>query len=199
MKGTAAPFRSERPARAGEIASNDLDCHVRSADYRIGSSQLGALLRRLVRMTRDQDVAEDCLQSAFVRLEEYRRHTTVDNVVGFLSRAARNIAIDEARKATVRSKTATGVDELLENFRDDRMLQDEALMVRERLSRAHAVLTELPERTRTAFLMHRLTRAKYREIAVELGISVSAVEKHIARASLALASCVEQENCEMEN
>jgi RNA polymerase sigma-70 factor (ECF subfamily) len=157
------------------------------------------LLRSLTRFTQNVDTAEDCLQSAFVRLEEYRRHTPIENAMGFVARAARNIAIDEARKAIVRARSAGSVQDLMENCSADQLLQDEALMVRERLDRARAILTELPERTRTAFLMHRFTRAKYREIAVELGISVSAVEKHIARASQALATSLEQEDHEMEN
>jgi len=156
------------------------------------------LLRSLTRFTQNHDTAEDCLQSAFVRLEEYRRHTPVENTMGFIARAARNIAIDEARKSMVRARSAGSVQDLIENCSLDQPLQDEALMARERLSRAQAVLTDLPERTRTAFLMHRFTRTKYREIAVELGISVSAVEKHIARASQALAASVEQEDQEME-
>jgi RNA polymerase sigma-70 factor (ECF subfamily) len=40
--------------------------------------------------------------------------------------------------------------------------------------------------------MHRLDGRKYREIAVMLGISQSAVEKHIAKASLLLAGSIEE-------
>lgn len=151
------------------------------------------LIRSVSRVTRDDDAAEDCLQAAFVRLEEYRRHKVVDSDVRFLARAARNIAIDEARKSRVRASSAGDIRVLLENYQNAQPLQDEVLLARERLSRARAVLASLPERTRAVFMMHRFTRAKYREIAVELGISVSAVEKHIARASLALADSVERE------
>jgi RNA polymerase sigma-70 factor (ECF subfamily) len=39
--------------------------------------------------------------------------------------------------------------------------------------------------------MHRLDNLKYREIAEKLDISQSAVEKHIARAALALTEWME--------
>ncbi|MXO73261.1 RNA polymerase sigma factor [Alteraurantiacibacter buctensis] len=152
------------------------------------------LIRSLRRFTRDADVAEDCFQSAFVRLEEYRRTQEVQSDVRFLARAARNIAIDEARKRRVRSDMAPDVRSMIEDTHGTQLPADEVLVVRERLNRAREVLDALPERTRTIFLMHRFTRTKYREIAEQFGVSVSAVEKHIAKAAQALARSVEHEN-----
>lgn len=156
----------------------------------VSATERRSLLRRLTRLTRNEDAAEDCLQAAFVRLEEYRRHTPVDNVMGMLSRTARNIAIDEARKAQVRASPDCSAD-LLDNYRDESPLPDEVLIARERLCRARAILDALPERTRAAFMMHRFSGLKYREIAEQFGVSVSAIEKHIARAAHALASSVD--------
>jgi len=156
-----------------------------------------ALINRMRRFTRDQHAAEDCVQSAYVRLEEYRRDNVVESDIRFLARVARNIAIDEARKSTVRTSSAADIRAILKETEAAQPLQDEVLVVRERLSNAHAVLESLPERTRNIFMMHRFTRAKYREIAVEFGISVSAVEKHIAKATQALAESIEQEGEEM--
>ena len=152
------------------------------------------LLRSLRRFTRDADVAEDCFQSAFVRLQEYRQTNEVNSDVRFLARAARNIAIDEARKRRVRTDCAIDVRGMMEDAHGAQLLPDEVLVVRERLTRARAVLDDLPERTRTIFLMHRFTRTRYRDIAEEFGVSVSAVEKHIAKAAQALARSIEQDN-----
>ena len=60
------------------------------------------------------------------------------------------------------------------------------IAARERLKVVGAALDRLPQRTRASFLMHRIDGLKYREIAERLGVSQSAVEKHIARAALAL-------------
>jgi RNA polymerase sigma-70 factor (ECF subfamily) len=47
-------------------------------------------------------------------------------------------------------------------------------------------LRDLPERTRTIFLLFRLENMKQREIADMLGISVRTVEQHVVRASVHL-------------
>ena len=46
------------------------------------------------------------------------------------------------------------------------------------------------QRTRASFVMHRIDGLKYREIAERLGISQSAVEKHIARATVVLSEAL---------
>lgn len=192
-------------SRTSEVAgiATGAGCHGDDAcEGRAGSpisaAEREALVRNLRGFTRDRDVAEDCFQSAYLRLEEYRLENEVNSDVRFLARAARNIAIDEARKVNVRSSSVTDIREILKDAEISQPLQDEVLVVRERLSNARAVLDSLPERTRRIFMMHRFTRAKYREIAEELGISVSAVEKHIAKASLALAESIEKEDRAME-
>ena len=52
-------------------------------------------------------------------------------------------------------------------------------------------LTELHPRTRDVFVLHRLEQMKQAEIAGLFGISVSSVEKHIARALEHLATRLE--------
>ena len=73
----------------------------------------------------------------------------------------------------------------------DAPLQDEVITARARLERVKEGLAKLTPRTREVFLMHRIEEMKYREIAQALGISQSAVEKHIARAALFLAEWTE--------
>jgi RNA polymerase sigma-70 factor (ECF subfamily) len=65
---------------------------------------------------------------------------------------------------------------------------ERVLLGKEALVRATAVLLELPERTRMVFVMRRLEGMRYLDIAARLGISVSAVEKHMTRAMAHLVS-----------
>jgi RNA polymerase sigma factor (sigma-70 family) len=141
------------------------------------------LLKQVARRTRDQDDAEDLLHAAYIRLERYRTQHVVANPSAFLVRTAANIAIDIHRH----EKFWEPGDERRDGqCADNAPLQDEVIAARARLSRVKEGLAKLSPRTREIFLMHRLHGMKYREIAVHLGISQSAVEKHIAKAALFL-------------
>ena len=61
---------------------------------------------------------------------------------------------------------------------------------REDMAAATAALLSLPERTRTIFVLRRLDRVPAREVAEQLGVSVSAVEKHMVRAVRHLGSAL---------
>lgn len=57
-----------------------------------------------------------------------------------------------------------------------------ALLARDHLARVEARLEELPERTAHVFRQYRIEGVSQKAIAIELGISLSAVEKHLQRA-----------------
>jgi RNA polymerase sigma-70 factor (ECF subfamily) len=139
------------------------------------------VLRRVTRAVHDPAAAEDYLHAAFIRLAEYRIAHEVKNPDAFLVRTAVNLAIDERRRTRVRSDP--GLAQILAY---DQPIQSEVLLARERLRRVQEGLARLSPRTREVFLMHRLDGLKYREIAAQLGISESAVEKQIAKAALFL-------------
>ena len=149
-----------------------------------------ALLRAVRRAVRDADNAEDLLHSAFVRLSEYSKRASVENPSAFLVRTAANLAVDERRRLWVwRENPLDNGEEIA----DGQPLLPEVLAARERLEKVMAALESLGPRTREIFLLHRLDGLKYREIAARLDITVSAVEKHIAKASLFLVNWVEGE------
>lgn len=149
-----------------------------------------ALLRRITRITRDPGGAEDVLQSAYLRAAEYRAGARpILNPDAFVARAAVNLAIDERRRRLRRDEGAGGDHA---DVPDDGPLQDEVLEARQRLIRLKAGLQRLSPKTREVFLLHRLEGLKYREIADRLGVSVSAVEKHVAKAALFLTGWTEQ-------
>lgn len=151
-----------------------------------------SLLHAVRRAVRGSDDAEDLLHSAFVRLSEYSERESVENPSAFLVRTAANLAVDEQRRQRVRRESPLDIGEMLE-ISDGQPLHPEVLAARERLEKVMAALESLGPRTREIFLLHRLDGLKYREIAARLDITVSAVEKHIAKASLFLVNWVEGE------
>ncbi|MGK6320685.1 RNA polymerase sigma factor [Sphingomonas sp. DT-204] len=142
---------------------------------------------QIMRMTRRDD-AEDLLHDAWVGLAE--RQAVAENPAALLARAAANRGLDAYRRER-RIGAMAALDLVADTVADHRPLQDEALIVRRRLERLRGGVEQLSPRTRQIFLMHRLDGRKYREIAEELGISQSAVEKHIARAMAHLIEWME--------
>jgi RNA polymerase sigma factor (sigma-70 family) len=142
---------------------------------------------QVARMTRRAD-AEDLLHDAWVGLAE--RRASADKPDALLARAAANRGIDAYRRERRRGESIA-MEFAAETLADAGPLQDEALIARHRLERLRQGVAQLSPRTRQIFLLHRLEGRKYREIATDLGISQSAVEKHIARAMVQLGEWME--------
>ena len=146
-----------------------------------------SLVQQINRCIRRNADAEDLLQTAYLRFMSYPRRAMVDNVQAFLVRTAINIDVDNYRRERFFAGIATEV-------RSDAAaspLQDEILAARASLKHAEDGLSRLNPRTREILLMHRLEKMKYRDIAKQLEISESAVEKHIAKGMLFLGKWME--------
>lgn len=157
------------------------------ADIPVNREFWNDLIRQVRLRTRGSGDAEELLHAAYLRLLRYRAQQTVGNVAAFLVRTAVNIGVDNYRHERFIADIAPDDVEMPENS----PLQDEVLASRARLERVREGLSRLTPRTREIFLMHRLDDMKYREIAERLGISQSAVEKHIAKAALFLTEWTE--------
>jgi len=122
----------------------------------------GALRRR----GRSEQDAEDLVQEAFVRLACYEREQAVEKPEAFLMKTALNLSID-----------APGTEDVL--------------LSRERLARLSECVARMNDKTRTIFLAHRLDGMSYQEIGRLHGLSISSVEKHIAKAMLIITGGME--------
>jgi len=142
-------------------------------------------------MGRSREDAEDLIQEAFLRLHIYCQTHEVREQEAFLVRTVQNLSVDCHRRAHRDLYVDDPVEAL--PLLDLRLTPDEDVAVQQRLEQVRAVLDALKPRTREVFLMHRIEGYSSAQIAERFEISVSAVEKHIARAVLALMSVVERE------
>jgi len=142
----------------------------------------------LLRRGRTADDADDLVQEAWMRLAAYERETPVAEPEAFLMRAALNLSIDTHRARTLRGEQLLA-DELL--LVDTAPGTEATVLARERLVRLGVCLGRLSERTRTIYLENRIEGMSYLQIAQRHGLSVSAVEKHIARATMQLTCWME--------
>ncbi|MBZ8139699.1 RNA polymerase subunit sigma-24 [Rubrivivax gelatinosus] len=142
----------------------------------------------LMRRGRTEHDADDLVQEAWVRLECYRREQAVDEPEAFLMRVALNLSIDAHRSRLARGEEVALDDVVLV----DRTPSAEAVLLsRERVARLGVCLGRLNDKTRVIFLANRVDGLSYQQIATQHGLSVSAVEKHIAKATLLLTAWME--------
>jgi RNA polymerase sigma-70 factor (ECF subfamily) len=157
------------------------------ADINISRELWDRLVRQIGIRIRGRFDAEDLLHAAYLRLEDYRQSHPVENVGAFLVKTAVNIGVDTYRRERLTAKVKS--EGILDS--ENGPLQDEVLVLRNRLRRTKEGLAQLNPRTRQILLMYRLQKMKYREIASQIGISQSAVEKHVAKGTLFLAKWIE--------
>jgi RNA polymerase sigma factor (sigma-70 family) len=148
--------------------------------------ELTGRLRRFVRgRVATREDAEDVIQEAYLRVLRYSAEHAVESQERLLFSAAKNLAIDSRRRRYVRTRTATDYA-VLEATTQTWPDAHEVVYASQRLNKVERAVAQLPPRCREVFLIHRLDGLSYSQIAVQLGISVSAVEKHMARACLLL-------------
>ena len=141
----------------------------------------------LMRRGRTEDDAEDLLQDAWLRLAQYEGDRPIEKPEAFLMQTALNLSIDMHRSARSRGEVILLEDVVLIDVTPN---AEAVLLARERLARLSNCIARLSDRTREILLAHRLEGMSYQEIARQQGLSVSTVEKHIAKAILHLTSCM---------
>ena len=159
-----------------------------------------ALLRYLVARRAAPDEAEDILQDLFVKLRE-RGAGPVADPRAYLYRMAENLLVDRrrsARRRAGREDAWTAARLGAPGEADGQPSAEQRLVARERLAAVRQALAALPERSVHVLRRFRLDGMPQREIASELGISLSAVEKHLQRAYRVLIDAREALDAEPE-
>jgi RNA polymerase sigma factor (sigma-70 family) len=134
--------------------------------------------------------AEDIVQEAFLRVQAYERKHMVRSPEGLLVVAAVNLSLDEVRKRKRAPFDVFDDNALL--MADPTPLPDEVLLAQSRLAHLAKGIARLPERTRRILRSRRLEGKSHKDIAIEENMSVAAVEKQVARATLELARWMEE-------
>ncbi len=140
--------------------------------------------RAVLRRGAPVDEVDDIVQEAFLRVEAYERKQVVKSREALLVTAAVNLSLDGARRR--RQSPFVDFDADLSTIIDRTPAPDEIVRAQARLRRASEGLDRLPEKTRRILLSRRLDGRGFKEIAEAEGMTVAAVEKQVARATLEL-------------
>ena len=142
----------------------------------------------LMRRGGTEDDADDLVHEAWIRLAFYEREQHVAKPEAFLMRAALNLWTDAYRAERRHGEQIVMEADLLPDASPG---IEATVLARERASRLLEGLRELNSKTRDIFIAHRIDGMSYPQIARIHRLSVSAVEKHVAKAMLVVTSWME--------
>lgn len=128
--------------------------------------------------------AEDLVQEIYLRLARVEADARIDNPAAYLYRLGSNLMLEQLRgqrrsAARAEAWSEAHTSRIGEASLADEPAADEALASRQRLSAVIAAVRELPPRTQEVFRLHKLEGLSHAETAARLGVSKSAVEKHM--------------------
>jgi RNA polymerase sigma-70 factor, ECF subfamily len=184
------------------VVDSDLDLmlRVRQGD----ADSFDELLRRyrtplvkyFCRMVRDEALAEDLAQEAFLRVYKARHRYRPDaRFTTWLYRIATNLALNAIRDAKGRGRqdgngSADGGETSFE-FADPKATAEQQLIETDRGRMIREAIESLPENQRAAVILHKYQDVDYRQIAGILKVSESAVKSLLFRAYEALRARLE--------
>ena len=147
---------------------------------RLNQRYRSALVAFFYRRTASHADAEDLTQDVFVRLAN-SGDQDIQNVDAYIFQIAANLLKDRGRRSKTQSTALSNVsllDHVEAEFRDPSRF----LMGKEQLNQITGYLAELPERTRTIFILFRIEGIGQNQLASAYQISTRAVQKHVANA-----------------
>jgi RNA polymerase sigma factor (sigma-70 family) len=147
-----------------------------------------AALLRFLRAHGAGESAEDVLQELWLRVSTMSRGP-IAQPLAYLYRAANNLMLDRyrsERQAAIRERDWSDVTGATTPGRSDEPVGERVLIARETLAHAQDALAALGSRAEQVFRRHRLDGASQRDVADELGVSLSTVESDLRKAARVL-------------
>ncbi len=126
---------------------------------------------------KDMETAEDILQESFLKLWKNCEKVTYSKVKSYLFTIANNAFLDvKKHEKVVRDYNKSYVEQ-------NKTVSPEFLIIeKEFYTKVERAIASLPPKQREVFIMSKIEKLKYKEIAQKLDISVKAVEKRMHQA-----------------
>lgn len=151
------------------------------------------LRSRLRRLKGGSDDLEDLVSEVLTRAYANPRWQQVENGRAYLFTIARNMLVDSARRQKIVAFDTIIEFEALQSCYD----LSAHLCARDQLRKLQPVLDALPPHARRVFVARRLHEKSMGQIAEEMGLSVSTVEKHLGVALAAFMRALAQQEQEV--
>ena len=149
-----------------------------------------SLVSWLERKLGDRATAEDIAQNVFLTVWSRSHQVTINHPAALMFKVARDLTINEYKRRERRDAPAVSADD------DDCPQEASALATdldpeitlahKEALALTMAEIDGLPKETQIIFKLNRFEEQSYADIALQLNVSVSTVEKNMMKALSAL-------------
>jgi RNA polymerase sigma-70 factor (ECF subfamily) len=125
----------------------------------------------------DLSMSEDIVQESFIKLWLNCSKVTFEKSKSFLFTVANNLFIDKKRHEKVVLEFKKRPQKSIDNESPEFILEEKEFMIKLQNS-----IGGLPDKQREVFLLNRIERKTYKEIAEMLQLSIKAVEKRMHNA-----------------
>ncbi len=160
-----------------KLASKKDENFSKSSFEKLFNEHFEAIRNFVYFKTGDRQLAEDISQDVFIKVWEKRDEIIEDKVKYLLYTIANNLSLNYIKHLKI-----------VFNFRNafiekHEFESPEHIMVQNEFRESlQAAIDALPEKQRVVFLMNRIEKLTYSEIAERLGLSVKAIEKRMSQA-----------------
>lgn len=161
---------------ADEVLYKQMSAGSENAYYTLFEKHWERLYSMAVHLIKDREIAKDIVQDIFLSFWENRGVQPIQNVGGYLSRAAKFASLKELRDSR------STLHDAVERAKDLSSSEQSNLDTEELQLQISEAVDELPERCKEVFVLSREEHLTNKEIAEKLNLSQRTVETHISNA-----------------
>ncbi len=149
--------------------------------YKAYIASRNSISRLVARIVPPHEI-EDIVQETYVRMCQIENKEKISSPKSFMYRTARNLALDFQKQASNRLVDGIESNEQLESLLNDATKDEmyESALADSEFSHFCEAVRRLPIQCRKVFILRKVYGYSQREIANQLTISESTVEKHIS-------------------
>ncbi len=132
----------------------------------------------------DLDQAEDLVQESFIKLWNNCAKVPIDKAKSYIYTLATNQGISIARHQQVKFRYENYITQRKSDLTNE--TPEFIILEKEYMEKLKNAIADLPERQREVFLLSRIDKKTYREIAELSNVSIKAIEKLMHKALVTL-------------
>ena len=139
------------------------------------------LYRNILRLVKDEFIAQELLQDLFLKVWENRQNIKIEgSFKSFLFKVAENLVFMYFRKV---AKDNRLIENLIRANIEFDINAEEIIISRQDQELLYAAIANLPPQRKQVYTLCKLEGKSYEEVSKELGISTSTISDHIVKAN----------------